>query len=170
MYALYSQDKQVTQNFSLSGTVDDIIVLLKSSCREHEVKITVVSSDDNINISLPENQIRQVLYNILQNAIEASPPGGEIKVNLEIIDSELQLTITDQGHGIPEKLHSRIFEPFFTTKSGLKDTGLGLGLSISKGIVESMEGSLKFKNILNQGTIFEIIIPLTKNRKEVKVD
>jgi signal transduction histidine kinase len=68
--------------------------------------------------------------------------------------------VSDQGPGIPDDVAGRIFEPFFTTKSGKETGGLGLGLSISKGLVAAMGGDLRFRSHGHGGTTFELRLPL----------
>ncbi|MCK5732768.1 MAG: ATP-binding protein, partial [Candidatus Latescibacteria bacterium] len=113
-------------------------------------------------VVMPEPLVRQVLYNVLQNAIEASPPGGIVRIVVAVSENVLTLTIFDQGGGIPEEMGSQIFEPFFTTKSGLTTGGLGLGLSVSRNIVESLGGSLHFESTAGQGTVFNITLPFNR--------
>jgi signal transduction histidine kinase len=110
-------------------------------------------------VCLPEDSLRQVLYNIIVNAIEASPEGGVVRVSATVEDEVLQVLVGDQGAGIPEAERSRIYEPFFTTKSLTGTGGLGLGLSISRGIVQAMQGTLDFERPDEGGTEFRIRIP-----------
>jgi len=77
----------------------------------------------------------------------------------------LTLTVSDCGGGIPEQVQSRIFEPSFTTKDGRTTVGLGLGLSVSKNIVEGIGGSIHFESKAGEGTVFSIVIPIDRGRK-----
>jgi signal transduction histidine kinase len=107
--------------------------------------------------------LRQVLYNVIQNAIEASPASGVVKVAATVAGNAIDISIADQGSGISEEARDRIFEPFFTTKSKLSTGGLGLGLSVSKSLVESMGGTLAFETQIGAGTVFKITLPLDAN-------
>lgn len=96
-------------------------------------------------------ELKQVVSNLLRNAIEATPVHGLITIRTQHIHGEARFTITDSGPGIPENIAGKIFEPFFTTK---KDVGTGLGLWVSKEIVEKHGGQLQF-NTSPGGTTFE---------------
>jgi len=110
-------------------------------------------------VTLPEDLLRQVLYNIVINAIEASPAGGTIRIAASAGNGRLLIAVTDEGPGIPPDLRDRIFEPFFTTKDDVAKS-LGLGLSISKSIAEAMHGSLSFQTEDGGGTTFRIELPM----------
>jgi len=91
-------------------------------------------------VSLDEGQIVQVLHNLIKNALDVTPPGGEITVTLSDHGDTVQISVCDQGPGIDEGDMGRIFEPFFTTKPIGK--GTGLGLAVSYGIVKMHQGRL----------------------------
>ncbi len=116
--------------------------------------------------SLPEGSLRQVLFNIFQNAIEASPRGGLIKIAATFTEDGLSISVADHGSGIPDGVGSQVFEPFFTSKGHLPGGGLGLGLSVSKSLVEGMGGSLDFESRDGQGTVFRIVLPRHGQTKE----
>ena len=106
-------------------------------------------------------KIRQVITNILDNAIKYTSEGGKISVDLQITDSDFVLTITDSGYGIEQKDLPHIFERFYRADNKLLDrvTGAGLGLYISKSIVEMHEGSITVDSVLEKGTTFIIKLP-----------
>lgn len=89
-------------------------------------------------------ELSQVFVNLLSNAIDASPAQGEIKLEVNAGESQVEVSVVDQGPGIPEEAETRIFTPFFTTKEVGK--GTGLGLAISKNIVEQIGGAIHFNN------------------------
>jgi len=103
-------------------------------------------------------RLKQVVWNLLSNALEATPDGGTIRVILDR-DWELgeaTLTIHDTGGGIPHGMRDRIFEPFATTK----EKGTGLGLSVVLSIVEAHDGTLEVESEPESGTSFNIRFPL----------
>jgi signal transduction histidine kinase len=113
-----------------------------------------------VHVVLPESAVRQVLFNLLVNAIEATPRGNEVTVIVETKDAAVVISIIDQGPGIPPEIQPRIFEPFFTTKEGSLGRGLGLGLSISKDLVETMNGRLQFhSHSPDPGAMFIMTLP-----------
>ena len=167
MFGLYKPESETARDFLLDETIGEVVALLEPVCRQHEVAIAIDSSDKAAMVTLPEAPLTQVLYNIVKNAIEASPKGGEVRIAEKITADVLTITVCDEGNGIAEDLRTRIFEPLFTTKRGFGTAGLGLGLSVSKNIVETMGGSVYFESKAGQGTVFSIILPLGGRRKGV---
>lgn len=105
---------------------------------------------------MDKGQIQQVLLNLMLNAIEVMPSGGELFIDSEIKDGRANIYLRDQGTGIPEDLRERIFESFLTGKTG----GTGLGLTISKRIMRAHDGDLELIESGPQGTMFRISLPL----------
>jgi len=157
MFDLYRPEQDGKKEFPIGWSIHNVVALLEAAWRENNITIEIDSKP--ITMEMPEGLLRQVLYNILVNAIEASPPGGVVKIMTEVNNEILTLSISDQGVGIPLEVHSRIFEPFFTSKHG-SQKGLGLGLSVSKDIVEKLGGHIDFESEPGKGTLFRIILPL----------
>jgi signal transduction histidine kinase len=99
--------------------------------------------------------MKQVFLNLIKNASDACGSGGELVIKTEYIDPWIKISFSDNGQGIPQELLDHIFEPFFTTKT----TGMGVGLAISKRIIEGHNGRIEVKNILPKGTQFSIFLP-----------
>jgi PAS domain S-box-containing protein len=165
MFDLYHSNQEMKNEFMIDKTIYDVVALLEAAWRENSVEIKVDTK--SIMMEMPEGLLRQILYNILMNAIEASPRGGVVKIMTEVNDEILILSISDQGAGIPFEARSHIFEPFFTTKHGYK-SGLGLGLSISKQIVEKLGGHINFESETENETVFRIILPIKSAERVVK--
>ncbi len=104
------------------------------------------------------SQLQQAFLNLFLNAMDAMPEGGELKVATETLDGWLQIRIEDTGCGMTREQLDHLFEPFYTTK----ETGTGLGLAITKRIIEDHKGRIKVESSVNQGTRFEILLPLIK--------
>ena len=125
--------------------------------------------DDLLPAWVDENQIGQVLDNVILNAAQSMPQGGEVQIDVRNLTLEplngrslapgpfLEVTISDSGVGIPRALLERVFEPFFTTKS----TGHGLGLATSHSIVVKHGGIIAAESVEGQGTTFRILLPAT---------
>jgi signal transduction histidine kinase len=103
-------------------------------------------------------QIEQVLINLIQNAIQAMPKGGTIRINLSQAPGALAIAVEDSGVGIPAENLGRIFDPFFTTKK--EGEGTGLGLSVSYGIVARHGGKIGVESKVGKGTTFTILMPV----------
>lgn len=104
--------------------------------------------------------------NLCINASDAITHNGTIKITSRFTQTKkthqyIQITISDNGIGIEPSIKDKIFEPFFTTKEEGK--GTGLGLSVVKTILEKHNGDIKFKTTTNQGTTFEILIPIDRD-------
>jgi two-component system NtrC family sensor kinase len=128
-----------------------------------QISINNINVIKNLDKALPEvkadpAQIQQVLVNIINNAIEAMPEGGTLIIDTRRRDSEVEISITDTGEGIPEENLSKIFDPFFSTKGVGK--GTGLGLSVSYGIVERHGGRIEVESEVGVGSTFRVILPL----------
>ncbi len=146
------------------------------SLMEHQTKKQGISTSFDSSQSVPEikgdpDQIQQVLFNIILNAIHAMPQGGELDIRLKrtipksdredtIQDQFLKIEITDTGFGIPDENLTRIFDPFFTTKDVGK--GTGLGLAISFGIIKNHGGWIDVRSKITGGSTFCIYLPLNE--------
>ena len=168
MFGLYRPDQESAREFSVAETIRDVVTLLEAECRQHDVRIAVEMPDVPFILLAPVGQLTQVLYNIIRNAVEASPQSGVVKIAVIENEDELTITVSDQGGGIPDELRSQIFEPFFTTKGVLDAGGLGLGLAISKSMTGAMGGTLDFESEMGHGTIFRISLPRAGALKEEK--
>jgi two-component system, NtrC family, nitrogen regulation sensor histidine kinase NtrY len=113
--------------------------------------------DDHAWILADKEQIIRMLNNLIKNALQAIPSGkqGIIRISLSEKNNHFLLSIADNGIGIPDHLHEKIFSPSFTTKT----SGMGLGLSIVKGIVDNIEGEIYYRTEKNKGSEFFIEIP-----------
>ncbi len=104
-------------------------------------------------------ELLQVVSNVIVNALDALPPNGTLRLRLRKRAGQVQFVIADNGHGIPKEQASNIFQPFFTTK---EERGTGLGLAVSKNIVERHKGKISMRSSVRpgkSGTIFKISIP-----------
>jgi signal transduction histidine kinase/CheY-like chemotaxis protein len=114
------------------------------------------------------SELREVITNIINNALDAMPHGGEIRIKTFEEDSHVFVKIADKGTGIPRAIRDRVFDPFFTTK-GPQSTGLGM--SVSYGIINRHKGTLSIESAGGEGTTFTIKLPVTGKiveGKEVK--
>ena len=162
MFDVYRPEQEIKKEFSVDKTVYEVVALLEAAWQENNITIKIDSKP--ITMEMPEGLLRQVLYNIFLNAIEASPQGGVVKIMTEVDNEILTLLISDQGVGIPLEVQPRIFEPFFTSKDGSRK-GLGLGLSVSKDIAKKLGGDIGFESEPGKGTLFRIILPLKSGER-----
>ena len=102
-------------------------------------------------------ELREVLVNMIYNAVDAIPKGGEIRLGAHETSDRVIITITDTGTGMSSEVKSRLFNPFFTTKG---KAGTGMGLAVSFGIVRRHDGSIEVDSEINRGTTFRVSLPL----------
>jgi len=145
--------------FSLNDLIRKITELFKLEIKDKQIEFSLVLSPNISQIQADEDQVRQILMNVIINAIQAIPQKGEIKIKTEktLLKGEptIRLIIEDSGIGIPEKDFTQIFDPFFSTK----DKGSGLGLSIVYKLVEAHQGEIKAESKEGEGTKFVIFLP-----------
>jgi nitrogen-specific signal transduction histidine kinase len=136
----------------------------------------------NLEPSLPtvlsgKNSLKQVFINLIKNAVEAMPQGGNLYIHTRGLGNRLQtqteqdregaldsveICIQDEGPGIPDAIRSRLFEPFVTSKSG---EHAGLGLSVAYNIMNELKGAITCESGKKTGTIFKIVLPVGQNQK-----
>jgi len=128
-----------------------------SFCEQQRITIGSEFSANEPLVFGDELQLNQVFTNLVKNAIDAMPNGGMLTVRLYEADSALQAEITDTGEGIPNEIRDHVFEPFVTTKK--PDSGTGLGLALSKRIINQHHGKIAFESELGWGTKFIVTLP-----------
>jgi PAS domain S-box-containing protein len=164
MFEVYRPETEAPATFDLNEAVADVAATLDPEAKAADVRLQLTKAGGGpMTVTLPENAVRQVVYNILRNAVQASPRGQAVDVQLEARqaepDGQVIICISDRGEGISPALRDRIFEPFFTTKSSRADAGLGLGLSVAHTAVLAMGGRVEFDSASGKGTTFRIELP-----------
>ena len=157
LLALSHSSSFVYESFALLPALKESAELLKYSFRKTGVKLSV--SGASVMVRADKRQLKQVIVNILTNALQASPAGSEVTASVSRSRVKGKkyavISVADCGSGISAQVMDRIFDPFFTTKAG----GTGLGLSICRNITEALGGFVKAANRPECGAVFEIYIP-----------
>nr|WP_241254474.1 ATP-binding protein [Brevibacillus sp. SYP-B805] len=146
-----------------SSIVMETLPLVESECRRKGIRLSFDAAEE-AEIAVDPELIRQVLLNLLLNAVQATPAEGEIRIRVEAGEEAASLHLFNEGEPIPEEHKERIFNPFFSTK----EKGVGLGLSVSQSIVRLYQGSLTFRNEPN-GVTFTVSIPRTDSERKGEV-
>uniref|UniRef100_C5D7G3 histidine kinase n=1 Tax=Geobacillus sp. (strain WCH70) TaxID=471223 RepID=C5D7G3_GEOSW len=143
--------------------MQDTIDLISAQATMHNVQIVADFAPHVPFIYCEPNQLKQVFINILKNAIEVMPKGGEVTVRINRLDdSHIRISITDQGCGIPQDKIKKLGQPFYTTK----ERGTGLGLMVSYKIIEEHQGKIDVESEVDVGTTFHITLPIERVEKE----
>jgi two-component system sensor histidine kinase HydH len=140
--------------------VEEACRLVSDQAHRHGIELEKRISESIRSIVVDPEQIKQVLMNLLINAIQAQPNGGGIVLTGKADGGEYILSVRDWGPGISNEQLAKIFEPFFTTRR----EGTGLGLSISDQLVKNNGGRMRATSTLGQGACFEIAFPSSQDR------
>ncbi|SMP38996.1 hypothetical protein SAMN06265222_101231 [Neorhodopirellula lusitana] len=166
MYQLYRPSRQEASLFSISKLLAEVVTL--SNPLSQKCKVAVVTKFESLKTSGPlgedevllrSGELKQVLLNLVRNAIQASRSGQQVTVCVTTQPDELKIVVSDSGHGISESVISKIFDPFFSTKVETIGQGMGLGLSVSRSIIEAMKGTIDVTSDPNTCTAFVVRLP-----------
>jgi len=144
----------------LVSVVEEVLELVEHELKEKGILLNRVYPPDGIQGRMDAGLIKQAIINLIKNAMQAMPGGGEISIRLEKEDAYLKFSITDQGTGIPPEKINRLFEPLFTTK----ETGSGLGLLVVYKALKQHGGYVEVTSQSGEGTTFTIWLPQRPER------
>jgi signal transduction histidine kinase len=107
------------------------------------------------------DKARQILLNLLSNALKFTPPGGQLEIAVREENDRVAISVSDTGIGVPPEELERIFEPFAQAKRSLiaSEAGVGLGLAISRQLARAMNGDLTVKSVVGEGSTFTLTLP-----------
>lgn len=159
MYQLYGPSRQQPREFMIDQTVAEVVTVLEGISQKRRVTLKTDVADKTIQVLLPEGPVKQILYNLIHNAILASPMDEEVSIRIRRSAAEVHVAVSDHGPGIPDEVLSKIFDPFFTTRTGGPSHGMGLGLSVSRNLIESMGGSILVHTNPESGSRFTAAFP-----------
>lgn len=160
----YRPSSGTRRPLNLHTAIDDMLMLKKNEFNKESIQVTKKYSNCLPDVNVVEDQIKQVILNLLQNANEACPQGGELTIRTRTVDSIIEVEIEDTGQGIQQEYMEKLFDPFFTTKGEVK--GTGLGLSVSYGIIKRHGGDISVSSTKGKGSKFIITLPVKKNGQE----
>ncbi len=159
---ILGQSKTHRESCAINEIVEDILGLLEQQCRDSKIKVHKHLQKNLPLVHISRLNGHQVIHNILANAVEAMPAGGNIKIwTLYKKRSKfVTIEVIDEGVGITSQHLPRVFEPFFTTKEQGVEKSSGLGLSIVYAIIQSVGGSIHIQSSLRKGTQVKILLPV----------
>ncbi|MCE5194224.1 MAG: CHASE domain-containing protein [Nitrospiraceae bacterium] len=164
--------------------ISSILTLIKEAAdsllKNTNIKTEFYLSQEPYLVEIDEGQMRQVVNNLLINAKEAMPQGGNLKISVDNLivhpndnltlepGKYVKISISDSGVGIPEKNLSRIFDPYFTTKEMGSQKGMGLGLAVCYSIIKNHGGLITFESKYGAGSTFHLYLPASANHTNQK--
>jgi len=149
--------ESISKEVHLEEFVGEVISLVEREAKDRNVRLLADVQPQCAALWTDPNPLRQVLLNLATNAIHACGREGEVMIRARQKEHETILSVRDEGQGIPKEDLYRIFEPFFTTKS--PDQGTGLGLFVSRNMVEKLGGKLEVESQLGRGSTFWVKLP-----------
>ncbi len=154
------ESKLEYQNLDLNEVLDSVLTLTRHKINLGNIKLVTDLFRERLMIKGDINQIQQCFLNLIFNAIEAMPEGGQLRISTKFntVEKKAVVGIQDTGYGISEKNLKHIFDPFFSTK--IDGKGTGLGLSIVYGIVKNHQGSIDVNSTVGRGSLFTLSFPV----------
>ncbi len=162
LHAFSDKKQGGNEELDINAVIQRILNLIKHHARSQQIRIHFTPCKTELLIRANRNEIKQVLLNLFKNSFEAMPSGGEIFINTRTFQEQgtplVQICFQDTGPGICDDNPMNIFLPFYSTKKG-NEQNLGLGLSVSYGIIKKYHGTISVQNIENAGCQFVINFP-----------
>jgi two-component system, NtrC family, sensor histidine kinase HydH len=156
-------ERAQSEAVNLAGEVRSVVSLLQPLLERDHIRVDLDLPDDGGDAHIDRGRFRQIVLNLLKNAMEAIETDGRINVTLRPREADVSLVVADEGPGIPPSRRDRIFDPFFTTK----ELGTGLGLTLVRRFVEEAGGTIRYTPGSPVGSVFTVALP--RNHLE-KVD
>ena len=157
----------VRTSVNVSEPVQEVLRLLESDLRQNEVRVEQQTDHSDHVVMIDEIQIQQVLVNLIRNALDAMSQTERDQRTLKITTSRtaddlIKVSVCDTGKGIPVESADQVFDAFFSNKS----EGMGMGLAISRSIIESHGGRLWMTPNIDRGVTFHFTLPIAKERSD----
>ena len=140
--------------------LEEVVRVIETYARQHDVKLVLKRYCNDVFINADHDRMMQVMYNLLSNAIKFSPQNGKVIISMECIDEGVKISIADSGPGIPKEFQGVLFDRFtqYDSSDSRRTGGTGLGLNITKALIEKHHGKIDFETG-KDGTTFYIILP-----------
>jgi signal transduction histidine kinase len=140
----------------LHQLMKEIVELAKPQADASKIRVNMSSESDGVEIRVDRDLLKQAVLNVVVNAMQAMPEGGELRFESSVSEDTAEIRISDTGPGIPPDLRDKIFRLYFTTKK----EGSGIGLAMTFRIVQLHDGTIDFTSEPGKGTTFSIRLPV----------
>lgn len=160
--------KLEVQKYELVKYVSELVKAFDQFAQQNEVSLSFVYNKPEIEVWVDIKVIEKILFNLISNAIKYTPKGGSIEVGLEWQEKQILFIVKDTGIGIPENLREKIFDRFFHLTSTIPQEhlaieGTGVGLALTKSLIELHKGNVTVSNVEGGGSMFKVSLPSGKN-------
>ncbi len=166
----FARGEDVESECNIASVIHSTLKCLTRNPEKDNIKL-ILELDENLSAAIQPNLLQQVLYNLIINARNAMlGKGGTLKISAKRKNNYAYIQVSDTGKGIDPKIIDKIFDPFFSTQKTDNDNpsnrhgGSGLGLSVSKHIIEKSSGSIDVTSTLGKGTTFTIMLPIKRKQ------
>ncbi|GGK75711.1 sensor histidine kinase [Amphritea balenae] len=146
------------ERLNLSQLIRDCIDLYRYVAEDKSIEIVFADEHDHF-ITADPMRLRQVLANLLDNAVKYTPAGGTVSLNVRSVDKGVQIRVQDTGIGIEEQDLSLVFDRLYRADSSRSEAGMGLGLSMVKAVVKAHQGTISLESTIGQGSCFRVELP-----------
>lgn len=147
----------------IAAAFDELDPLIQPELLRKRISLERAPFDPQLEAYADPTKLRQILLNVLSNAIKFTPSGGHIRLGAARKDEDVVMTITDTGIGVPSDKVTQVFEPFFQVDAGRtrEYSGVGLGLAIARDLARAMGGEVHFASEMGKGTVVSLVLPRT---------
>lgn len=153
--------RNADEAFDVRELMLEIVTLMQPQAKQQAIEIQHEVPENPIKVTTRRDYLKEALLNVVVNALEAMPQGGELSVTLDFSDETISIGIQDSGPGIPKEIIESIYEMHFTTKP----TGSGIGLYIAKQVITALAGAIGLETKTPGGTTFTITVPRHREAK-----
>jgi hypothetical protein len=158
------QQASEMQPVDVNGVVEETLTLAELPLSKRKVSVSTELAESLALVWGDSGKLQQVLMNLVLNARDSMPDGGDLTIRTTQLNGEVVLEVADTGTGIPVEQIHKIYDPFFTTKGTGK--GTGLGLSVTYGIVQEHRGTITVRSETDRGTVFRVALPAAARGRE----
>jgi len=152
------KEEDSSSDTDVSHCLAEVAMLLKYEIQKRSILLWQDFVHDAPSMAVNGNRLKQVFINLIMNALQAMEQGGRLRLATRFDGCGLTVTIEDTGTGIPQEKLEEVFKPFYTTKAA--GEGTGLGLFVTKNIVEEMGGTIDVASAVGSGTVFTLLLPV----------